>query len=110
MLEIATSKRNYLLHLLVPHQLRTLLLRRSVHRLVRLHDWQPHFVGSLPELEHRYILQTLARAGNNRTQTAKLLGISLRCLQYKLNAYRQGSLDRLTPFDGQRRHGRLESV
>jgi transcriptional regulator with PAS, ATPase and Fis domain len=45
---------------------------------------------SLQEVEHRYILQTLARLGHNRTQTAKLLGISLRCLQYKLKAYDQG--------------------
>jgi Nif-specific regulatory protein len=43
---------------------------------------------TLQELEHRYILQTLARAGHNRTRAAKLLGISLRCLQYKLKAYR----------------------
>ena len=54
---------------------------------------------TLQELEHRYILQTLARMRNNRTQTAKLLGISLRCLQYKLKAYRQGSIGPLTPFD-----------
>jgi hypothetical protein len=27
--------------------------------------------------------------GGNRTQAARLLGISLRCLQYKLKAYRQ---------------------
>jgi transcriptional regulator with PAS, ATPase and Fis domain len=46
---------------------------------------------TLQELEHRYILQTLARAGHNRTEAAKLLGISLRCLQYKLKAYREGS-------------------
>ena len=54
---------------------------------------------TLQELEHRYILQTLVRAGNNRTQTAKLLGISLRGLQYKLKAYHQGSLGPPTPFD-----------
>ena len=54
---------------------------------------------TLQELEQRYILQTLARAGHNRTQTAKLLGISLRSLQYKLKAYRQGTLDPVTPFD-----------
>jgi transcriptional regulator with PAS, ATPase and Fis domain len=54
---------------------------------------------TLQELEHRHILQTLVRVGNNRTQTAKLLGISLRCLQYKLKAYHQGSLGPLTPFD-----------
>jgi len=55
---------------------------------------------TLQELEQRYILQTLARAGHNRTQAAKLLGISLRSLQYKLKAYRQDSLDPVTPFDG----------
>ena len=54
---------------------------------------------TLQELEHRYILQTLARARNNRTQTAKLLGISLRSLQYKLKSYRQDSLDPVTPSD-----------
>jgi len=54
---------------------------------------------TLQELEHRYIVQTLVRVGNNRTQAAKLLGISLRCLQYKLKAYHQGSLGPLTPFD-----------
>ena len=54
---------------------------------------------TLQELEHRYILQTLARVRNNRTQTAKLLGISLRSLQYKLKSYRQDSLDPMTPFD-----------
>jgi two-component system response regulator HydG len=54
---------------------------------------------TLQEVEHRYILQTLGRVGNNRTQAAKLLGISLRSLQYKLKAYRQDSLDPVTPFD-----------
>jgi transcriptional regulator with PAS, ATPase and Fis domain len=54
---------------------------------------------TLPELEQRYILQTLARVGHNRTQAARLLGISLRSLQYKLKAYRQDSLAPLRPFD-----------
>ena len=53
---------------------------------------------TLQELEQRYILQTLTRAGHNRTQAAKLLGISLRSLQYKLKAYRQGSLEPVTPL------------
>ncbi|PYM47121.1 MAG: hypothetical protein DME16_13385, partial [Candidatus Rokuibacteriota bacterium] len=30
---------------------------------------------------------------------AKLLGISLRSLQYKLKAYREGSFDPVTPFE-----------
>src|SRR5712692_1088612 len=44
---------------------------------------------TLQELEQQYILQTLARMGQSRTRTAKLLGISLRNLQYKLRAYGQ---------------------
>jgi DNA-binding NtrC family response regulator len=43
---------------------------------------------TLRELEQQYILQTLEGVGGNRTQAARLLGISLRCLQYKLKAYR----------------------
>jgi len=43
---------------------------------------------TLPELEQQYILQTLESVSGNRTQAARLLGISLRCLQYKLRAYR----------------------
>jgi DNA-binding NtrC family response regulator len=43
---------------------------------------------TLRDLEQQYILQTLDSVGGNRTQAARLLGISLRCLQYKLKAYR----------------------
>jgi DNA-binding NtrC family response regulator len=43
---------------------------------------------TLRDLEQQYILQTLDGVGGNRTQAARLLGISLRCLQYKLKAYR----------------------
>jgi transcriptional regulator with PAS, ATPase and Fis domain len=53
----------------------------------------------LEELEQRYILETLARMGQNRTRTAAALGISLRGLQYKLKAYREDSLSVLTPFE-----------
>ena len=55
---------------------------------------------TLRELEQQYILQTLDGVGGNRTQAARLLGISLRCLQYKLKAYRQGGLDQLGQFNG----------
>jgi two-component system, NtrC family, response regulator HydG len=41
---------------------------------------------TLRDLEQQYILQTLDGVGGNRTQAARLLGISLRCLQYKLKA------------------------
>jgi two-component system response regulator HydG len=41
----------------------------------------------LREVERRHILQTLSRVHGNRTEASKLLGISVRCLQYKLKAY-----------------------
>jgi DNA-binding NtrC family response regulator len=34
----------------------------------------------------------------NRTQAARLLGISLRCLQYKLKAYRQEGPEALAQY------------
>ena len=39
---------------------------------------RPSGRADLEELEQRYILQTLARMGQNRTRTAAALGISLR--------------------------------
>jgi transcriptional regulator with PAS, ATPase and Fis domain len=54
---------------------------------------------TLRDLEQQYILQTLDGVAGNRTQAARLLGISLRCLQYKLKAYRQGGLESLGQFD-----------
>ena len=54
---------------------------------------------TLRELEQQYILQTLEGVGGNRTQAARLLGISLRCLQYKLKAYQQGGPEPLVQFN-----------
>jgi DNA-binding NtrC family response regulator len=42
---------------------------------------------TLREVEQQYILRTLRDTGGNRTRAARALGISLRCLQYKLKAY-----------------------
>jgi two-component system, NtrC family, response regulator AtoC len=42
---------------------------------------------TLDEVERRFILATLKRLNGNRTQTAKLLGISVRNLYRKLEAY-----------------------
>ena len=41
----------------------------------------------LREVERRYILRTLVSVSGSRTLAAKRLGISLRCLQYKLKFY-----------------------
>ena len=49
---------------------------------------------ALREVERRYILRTLQRSRGNRTEAARALGISVRCLQYKLKAYtKDGSSD-----------------
>jgi transcriptional regulator with PAS, ATPase and Fis domain len=45
----------------------------------------------LREVERHYILGTLQKVHGNRTQAARLLGISLRGLQYKLKVYHQDS-------------------
>ncbi len=43
---------------------------------------------TLAEVEKRLIFETLAREKNNRTKTAKALGISIRTLRNKLHSYR----------------------
>ena len=43
----------------------------------------------LREVERRHILRTLQKVQGNRTEAARLLQISVRCLQYKLKAYVQ---------------------
>jgi DNA-binding NtrC family response regulator len=44
---------------------------------------------ALREVERRHILSTLKMARGNRTEAARLLGISVRGLQYKLKSYAQ---------------------
>jgi DNA-binding NtrC family response regulator len=45
----------------------------------------------LREVERRHILHTLQKVNGNRTEAARLLGISVRCLQYKLKEYVNGA-------------------
>jgi DNA-binding NtrC family response regulator len=52
---------------------------------------------SLDEVERRHIFRTLQMAQGNRTEAARLLGISLRSLQYKLKAYAQNGQASLEP-------------
>ena len=65
---------------------------------------QPEARQPLHEVERLYIFDTLQRVRGNRTEAARLLGISLRCLQYKLKAYREDELvafpSTVVPFDG----------
>jgi len=46
----------------------------------------------LEEIERQMILRTLDKTGNNKTRAAELLGISLKTLHNKLNAYRAKGL------------------
>ncbi len=48
---------------------------------------------NLKEIERRTILATLAERGGNRTQTAEVLGISIRTLRNKLNEYALDGFD-----------------
>jgi transcriptional regulator with PAS, ATPase and Fis domain len=52
------------------------------------------FEAGLPlsEVERRHILRTLHKVRGNRTEAARLLQISVRCLQYKLKGYDQQPL------------------
>jgi len=38
-------------------------------------------------------IRTLQETGGNRTRAARVLGISLRCLQYKLKAYAEAGIE-----------------
>lgn len=53
----------------------------------------------LSEVERRYVLRTLQSVRGNRTRTAKLLGISVRCLQYKLKSYFYEPSSSVIPLD-----------
>jgi two-component system, response regulator FlrC len=44
-------------------------------------------IPTLAEVERRHILNTLHLCGNNRTHTAKVLGLSIRGLRRKLHDY-----------------------
>jgi DNA-binding NtrC family response regulator len=48
---------------------------------------------TLRDVEQQYILRTLQETGGNRTRAARVLGISLRCLQYKLKAYAEAGIE-----------------
>ena len=45
----------------------------------------PEKIITLEEIEREYILHALRIANGNRTQTAQMLGISIRTLRNKLN-------------------------
>jgi len=49
----------------------------------------PPDVTTLKDMERQMILQALQKTDNNRTQAAKILGVSVRTLRNKLQEYRQ---------------------
>ena len=62
---------------------------REPKKMAGHHD-AAHAGLTLREVEQEHILRTLHAVNGNRTRAARLLGISLRCLQYKLKSYAQG--------------------
>jgi len=49
------------------------------------------FGSTLADVEREHILETLACCEGNRTQTARFLDISVRCLRMKLNHFGQAA-------------------
>jgi DNA-binding NtrC family response regulator len=49
----------------------------------------PGSLGTLADMEKQMIMKSLENTSGNRTQAAKLLGISVRTLRNKLNEYRK---------------------
>ena len=58
---------------------------RSATPVVPTDTYEPGL--PLREVERRHILRTLQKVGGNRTEAARQLQISVRCLQYKLKEY-----------------------
>jgi two-component system response regulator FlrC len=52
-------------------------------------------ISTLAEMERKLILQTLQITQNNKSQAARLLGISIRTLRNKLTQYRSDSTSHL---------------
>ena len=48
---------------------------------------------TIDEMEKRLILRTLKKTNNNRTKTAKKLGVSVRTIRNKLNQYKKEGVD-----------------
>jgi two-component system response regulator FlrC len=53
----------------------------------------------LRAMEKEAILETLKQTGGNRTQTAKILGISVRTLRNKLKEYDHGSGEKFSDWE-----------
>jgi DNA-binding NtrC family response regulator len=54
---------------------------------------------TLEEVERKLICETLAHNKGNRTHTARVLGISVRCLRDKIRAYKAAGLSVPAPTD-----------
>lgn len=64
------------------------MLQASDFEIRKETQWSFAEVTTLAEMERKLILQTLEITKNNKTQAAKLLGISIRTLRNKLTQYR----------------------
>jgi len=64
----------------------------------------------LADIERDHILATLARCEGNRTHTAEMLGISVRCLRNRLHKYAESGFGVPEPKTGVLTESRLDST
>jgi DNA-binding NtrC family response regulator len=63
------------------------------HHIIPEHV-MPLLIGStVEEIERELILQTLASCEGNRTRAARILGMSIRTLRYKIRQYSDTGID-----------------
>jgi DNA-binding NtrC family response regulator len=55
--------------------------------LAEINESKPDSTDTLEDIEVTCILQAMSRTGHNRTQAARLLGISRRTLGYRIEKY-----------------------
>ena len=65
--------------------------REAFHPNMKLNAENQETALTLAEVERNVIMETLRRTGNNKTETAKLLGITRKTLHAKLNKYSNDS-------------------
>jgi hypothetical protein len=65
-------------------------------------------IPTLHEVERRHILNTLHLCGNNRTLTARVLGMSVRGLRIKLHQYERAGFAIAVPSAGNEICGELD--
>jgi DNA-binding NtrC family response regulator len=67
-------------------------------RVLTMEEVVPYLVGhTVEEVERELILHTLDHYKGSRTQSARVLGISIRCIRNKIHEYESLGITALTP-------------